>query len=173
MSPTGEDHRHVVAVGDLDGHLVADGAAGLDDRRDAALRRELDGVREREIGVGREHGNRVALPRRDEVRALERIDRDVHFGLVRLAFAHLLADEQHRRFVALALPDDDTSAHLDLVHRAAHRLDGKLVGAFVVAAAHGARAAEGGRLRDPDHLEREERFHQWRKCRRPVKTIAM
>ena len=31
----GEHHGQVVAVGDLDGHLVADRAAGLDDRRDA------------------------------------------------------------------------------------------------------------------------------------------
>ena len=47
----GEDHRHVVAVGDLDRHLVADRAARLDDRGDPGLRRELDPVREREVGV--------------------------------------------------------------------------------------------------------------------------
>ena len=33
----GEDHGEVVAVGDFDGHLVADRAAGLDDRGDARL----------------------------------------------------------------------------------------------------------------------------------------
>ena len=51
VAAAGEDHRQVVAVGDLDRHLVADRAAGLDDRRHAGLRGELDAVREREIGV--------------------------------------------------------------------------------------------------------------------------
>ena len=41
-----EHHRQVVAVGDLDRHLVADGAAGLDDRRDPGVCRDLDPVRE-------------------------------------------------------------------------------------------------------------------------------
>src|SRR5688500_3704416 len=47
----GEDHGHVVPVGDLDGHLVADAAARLDDRGDPGLGRDLDAVREREVGV--------------------------------------------------------------------------------------------------------------------------
>jgi hypothetical protein len=51
VAPSREDHRHVVPVGDLDRHLVADRAAGLDDRRDAGLGRDLDSVREREVGV--------------------------------------------------------------------------------------------------------------------------
>src|SRR5438477_2602550 len=37
VAAAGEDHREMVAVGDLDRHLVADRAAGLDDRGDAAL----------------------------------------------------------------------------------------------------------------------------------------
>src|SRR5688500_10485473 len=55
VAAAGEDHRHMVAVGDLDGHLVADAAAGLDDRRDAGLCRDLDAVREGEVRVGRHH----------------------------------------------------------------------------------------------------------------------
>jgi hypothetical protein len=46
-----EDHGQVVAVGDLDGHLVADAAAGLDDGRHTALGGQGDGVTEGEVGV--------------------------------------------------------------------------------------------------------------------------
>src|SRR5688572_29084415 len=53
MATAGEDHRHVVAVGDLDRHLVPNTATGLDDGRDPGLCRDLDAVREREVGVGR------------------------------------------------------------------------------------------------------------------------
>src|SRR3990170_6185448 len=53
VATAGEDHRHVVTVGDLDRHLVADAAAGLDDGRHPGLGGDLDAVREREVGVGR------------------------------------------------------------------------------------------------------------------------
>ena len=49
-----EHHRQVMAVRDLDRHLVADRAAGLDDRRDARPGRRLDAVGEREVGIRRE-----------------------------------------------------------------------------------------------------------------------
>jgi len=39
VPPSGEDHGQVVSVGDLDGHLVADGATRLDDGRNTASRR--------------------------------------------------------------------------------------------------------------------------------------
>ena len=66
---------------------------------------------------------------------------------------------------------------LDLVHRRAHRLDGGAVRLVAVAAAHEPRRRDRRRLGDAHHLEREQRFHvglprQWRKWRRPVKTIA-
>jgi hypothetical protein len=63
-------------------------------------------------GLGRgEDGDCPGLPVRDEVGALQRVDRDVDrldVGLGLVA-ADLLADEQHRRLVALALADDDPS----------------------------------------------------------------
>jgi len=49
VAAAGEDHRQVMAVGHLDGHLVADRPARLDDGRDPGLGRELDAVREREV----------------------------------------------------------------------------------------------------------------------------
>src|SRR5688500_12300238 len=51
----GEHHREMVTVGDFDGHLIADRAAGLDDCGHAALSGELDGVGKREVRVRREH----------------------------------------------------------------------------------------------------------------------
>ena len=94
----------------------------------------------------------------------------------RAGAADPFADVEHRRLVALALADDDPAGELDLVHRPAHRLGRGRVGLVVGAATH-----EPGRLDrrgfgDPDHLEREQLFHrvepQWRKWRRPVKTMA-
>jgi hypothetical protein len=51
VSPPGEDHGQVVPVGDLDGHLVAHGAARLDDGSHPTLGRQRDGVAKGEIGV--------------------------------------------------------------------------------------------------------------------------
>ena len=45
----------MVSIGDLDRHLVADRAAGLDDRRHAGLGGHLDAVREREVRVAGHH----------------------------------------------------------------------------------------------------------------------
>ena len=99
--------------------------------------------------------------------------------------ADLLADEQHRRLVALALADDDRAGELDLVHRPAHRLDRGPVGVVLLAPPHEAGGRQRRRLGDPDHLQREQltprlprtvreqpAARQCRKCRVPVKTIA-
>ncbi len=76
-----------------------------------------------------EHGDGVGLAGRAQVRAFERIDGDV--DLVELArriavrllrHADFLADVQHRRFVALALADDDRAVDRDRVELLAHRL---------------------------------------------------
>src|SRR6188508_1567965 len=56
MAAAREDHCHVVAVGDLDRHLVADAAAGLDDGRHPRLGCDLDAVGEGEIGVAGHDG---------------------------------------------------------------------------------------------------------------------
>ena len=42
-----------------------------------------------------------------QVRPLQRIDGDVDLGRVGVAVAHLLADVEHRRLVALTFADDD------------------------------------------------------------------
>jgi hypothetical protein len=51
-------------------------------------------------------------------------------------FAHstnLLADEQHRRFVHLALADHDGAVDRQLVQFAPHRVDRRLIGRLVLA----------------------------------------
>src|ERR1700719_2737150 len=55
VAAAGEDHREVVAVGDLDRHLVANRAARLDDRTDPGARREGDPIGEREVRVAGHH----------------------------------------------------------------------------------------------------------------------
>ena len=70
----------------------------------------------------------------------------------RLRVADLLADEEHRRLVALALADDDRAADVGVVHRLAHGGDGGLVRAVPVAAAHEPRGGDGPGLGGADRL---------------------
>ena len=51
------------------------------------------------------------------------------------AVADLLAVEQHRRLVLLALADDDDAVHRHAGEHGAHRLDGGTVGTVLGAAA--------------------------------------
>src|SRR5439155_12324276 len=88
---------------------------------------------------------------RGRVRALERVDRDVDGGTV--AAADLLADVEHRRFVTLALADDDRPIEAGVFHAAAHRFDRGLIGGVVVAVTHAMRRGDRGRLRDAHELE--------------------
>ena len=94
-----------------------------------------------------------------QVRALQRIDGDVDLGRVRGAVAHLLADVEHRRLVALALADDDAAAHVQVAEGAAHRLGGGAVGAVLVAEADEARRGQRGGLGDANDFECEVSVH--------------
>ena len=69
--------------------------------------------------------------------------------------ADLLADVEHRRLVALALADHDRAVDVEHVERLAHGVDRGLVGRLLVAAAHQPGAGEGGRLGDPDAVQRQ------------------
>ena len=81
------------------------------------------------------------------------------FGLV-VRQADLLADEQHRRLVALALADDDGAVDRHRVHLAPHRLDRHLVGLVPVALAHRLGAGDRRLLDDPQEVERQVRVHE-------------
>jgi hypothetical protein len=88
--------------------------------------------------------------------AFQRIERDVDLGAGALGRADLLADEQHRRLVALALTDDDGPVHVELVERGAHRLDGGGVGRLLVAAADQLGSGDRRRFGHADHFEDED-----------------
>ena len=93
------------------------------------------------------------MPRAQRRRALERVDGDV--DLRRAAVADLLAVEEHRGFVLLALADHDDAVHRDRVEDEAHRVDGGAVGGELVAAADPAGGGQRRGLGDPDQLQRD------------------
>ena len=70
--------------------------------------------------------------------------------------ADLLADEQHRRFVALALADHHRAVDRQLVELAPHGIDRGLVGGLFVAAAAQPRRRDRRALGHPRDLERED-----------------
>ena len=73
----------------------------------------------------------------------------------RAAGADLLAVEEHRRFVLLALADDDDAVHRHRVEHEPHGVDRGLVGRFLVAAADPAGGGEGGGLGDAGEVHRQ------------------
>ena len=86
-------------------------------------------------------------------RAVDRVDRDV---AVRAgAVTDVLAVEEHGRVVLLALADDDHAVHRHGADQGAHGVDGRAVGAVLVAAADPAAAGQRRRLGDADQLQRQ------------------
>ena len=76
--------------------------------------------------------------------------------------ADLLADVEHRRFVALALADDDRAVDRHGVHDPAHGFDRDLIGLVAVALAHRVRARDRGLFDDAEKFKREIGMHgQW------------
>ena len=163
MSRTRRPSASAIAAQVL-GRPIADVDLARRHRADAQLLQVRVGRVGQAAGLGRrEDRDRAGLAVGDEVRALERVDRDVDprdvVTIAGVAAADPLADVQHRRLVALALADDDPAGEVDLVHRPAHRLGRRRVGAILLAASHEPRRLDRGRLSDPDHLEREQLFH--------------
>ena len=73
----------------------------------------------------------------------------------RAAVADLLAVEEHRRFVLLALADHDDAVHRDRVEHEAHRVDRGAVGGDLVAAPDPAGGGQRRRLGHPHQLQGE------------------
>ena len=90
--------------------------------------------------------------------AFQRIDGDIDLGA--LLVPDFLADEQHGRFVALALADAHDAVDRQLVQLAAHGIDRGLVGGHLVAAAAQPRSGDRGALRHAHDLDREHAFDQ-------------
>mmetsp|Transcript_13984 Transcript_13984/g.58393 ORF Transcript_13984/g.58393 Transcript_13984/m.58393 type:complete len:401 (+) Transcript_13984:115-1317(+) len=158
------DVAHVLAqcVGDgldvaRDGRVDVDHAGGL--VRHAQLVHVV-GLARGEHGAAlgeRDHGDGAVLALRDERGAVERVDCDVHRRPA--AVAEVLAAEQHRRLVLLALADDDLAVHDDRVEHEPHGIHRRLVRRALVAEAHPLRAVQRGRLRHAHELEREVAAH--------------
>ena len=155
MTVAVEDHRSHVA------HLLTErlryrfevrlrGRVDIDDVGRGRTRRDLVHV---DAGTGIEHRaalahgddcNRAAPSKRGERRAVDGIDGDVHAG--RRTVADLLAVEEHRGFVLLALADDHDAFHPHRAEHHAHRLYGGAVGRVLVAAAHPPTGGQRGGL---------------------------
>ena len=156
-----------------DGDVVLVHVLGLGDRVDVLGHRLADVDDVGGLGAGDEllhveHGRRVEhrVPRGDghhrdgvvhalgrQRGAVDRVDRDVALGAG--AVADLLAVEEHRRVVLLALADHDGAAHADRADHVAHRVDGLLVGVVLVAAADPAGGRHGRCLGDAYQFEGE------------------
>ena len=95
-------------------------------------------------------------------RAFERIDGDV--DLRPRHGADLLADEQHRRLVELALADHHGAVDRQLVELAPHGVDRGLVGGLFLAAAAQPRGGDRGAFGHAHDLDRENAL-QRRTCR--------
>ena len=104
------------------------------------------------VGDGHD-GDRVRHALGHERGAVDRVDGDVALGPVPVA--DLLAVVEHRRFVLLALADDDDAVHAHRADEGPHGVDGRAVAAVLVAAADPAAGGHRGRLGDPDQLEGE------------------
>ena len=85
--------------------------------------------------------------------AFQRVEGDVDRRAV--AGADLLADEEHRRLVALALADDDHALDVEQVELGAHGVDRRLVGGLLVAGPDQLGRGDRGRLRDAGEAQRQ------------------
>ena len=114
----------------------------------------------------REHGNRTRRTGRTEVRAFKRVNRDVDLRSTQPAppvhdirETDFLADEEHRRFVALAFADDDCPVDGDRIELAAHCHHRRLVGLMAVSLAHRVGTGDGRLLDDTEKIEGEVGVH--------------
>ena len=129
----------VLRIAGPDGDLLHVDVGRIEQR--AAFRHRHGGDRARHV-LGAERG------------ALEWIDRDV--DLRPRSDPDILADEQHGRFVALALADHHRSVDRQLAELAPHGVNRGLVGVLLVAAPAQARRRHRGALGHAHDLDRED-----------------
>ncbi len=164
MARTVEDHDgdvgRIDALGLGDGLHVEVGRGGdVDDTRGLGAGGDLlhvedgGGVVHRTALGGGEHGDGVRAALGHQGGAVHRVDGDVHVGA--LTGADVLAVEQHRGFVLLALTDDDHAVHLDGVDHGTHSVHGGTVTLVLHAASDPLTGRECGGLGHADQLHRE------------------
>ena len=121
------------------------------------------------VGVGRlkqaaffgdgDDRDRVADQARGDVRSLDRVDGDVYSPGVRPGPAYSFADVEHRRFVALALANDDFTVDVEFVQHAAHGVGARLVDQVRVALARHPARGDGRLFGDAHRVEDEGTLH--------------
>ena len=121
---------------------------------------DVGGVQQRALVGHGERGDRAGHVLGAERGAFERIDRDV--DLRAALAAHLLADEQHRRFVHLALADHNRAVDQQLAEFAPHRVDRGLIGFFLGAAPAQTRRRDRCPLGHPGEFDRENALNHRR-----------
>src|SRR3954447_6591417 len=171
------DLLHQVAVpGSVehhDGHVFDRAVLGFGDRLDVVLDRRFDvdvvgsvrpgdellhvedggRVIHRAAIRHRHDGDRVVHALGGQRGAVDRVDGDVAVGPV--AVADLLAVVEHRRFVLLALTDDDDAVHRHGGDELAHGVGSGCVGAVLVAPPDPSPCGHRRGFGDPDQLEGE------------------
>ncbi len=112
--------------------------------------RAADGERHHGHGAGHRLGG--------ERRPFQGIERDIDLGAA--SRSDLLADEEHGRLVALALPDHDGAVDLELVKGAPHGVDGSLVGGLFIASSGQLVGGQRRGLGDAGDLDRQRPVQQ-------------
>ncbi len=103
-----------------------------------------------------ENRERVGTGLRRDRRPFQRIESNVDLRACSDRVADLLADVEHRCFVALTFADDDGAVHVEVVECHAHRFDSGSVSRFFVAASNQLRGGDGGRFGDAHHLKHQD-----------------
>ena len=111
----------------------------------------------------RQHGQRVGAGLGGDGGAFQWIQRDIDARAGADGLAHLFADEQHRRFVALAFTDHHGAIEIQHVERAAHGFHGGSIGGLFVAAPDHLGCANGGIFGDAHHFENEHAIKRRRR----------
>jgi hypothetical protein len=111
------------------------------------------GVIHRPAGTDGQHRDGVRHAVGRQAGAVDRVDRDIAFRAG--AVPDLLAVVEHRGVVLLALADDHHTPHRDRVDEGAHRLNGRAVGAVLVAPPDPAARGHRAGLCDPGQLQRQ------------------
>ena len=135
--PPGLDALGLGETADVFGRrgVELDDALGVTGTDRELLHVDIGGVQQR-AAIGHRHGGDRARHVLGAQRgAFEWVDRDIDFRTGVHAL-DLLADEEHRRLVALTFADHDGALDRQCVERAAHRVDGGLVGWLLLPVLH-------------------------------------
>ena len=137
--------------------LVGNGDKGVSVGEGSKARIVDVDITDNEIGVQSKDGSvaRIATFGRNG-RAFQRVQRDIDF---RATGTDLLTDIQHRRFIALALTDNNGAVDLQSVERRTHGVHRSLIGSLLVSPTHQFRCGKRSSFSNPHHFKSEITIH--------------